>query len=253
MVINKDALSPGNTLIQACGDLTVINLPERTDRLDDFARQLHRIGLSLDHPRVHLFRAVRPSDPGPFPTIGARGCFLSHLEILRKALAEEVDSILLCEDDLNFSRDLPQRIAYLAAELEKQDWDILYGFTGENANGPTVDPQGQLVSLTAEQTFYCAHILAFRRRAIERLVPYLEDLLTRPAGDLAGGPMHVDGAYSWFRKDNPDLLILSIRPDIGYQRSSATDIAPRKLKDRLPGLRQIILVLRKVRNKVVTR
>jgi hypothetical protein len=63
----------------------VINLPARTDRKREMEEQLARIGLSFAHPRVSLFAAIRPHEPGGFDTIGARGCFSSHLEVLRDA------------------------------------------------------------------------------------------------------------------------------------------------------------------------
>lgn len=245
--------SPGDALVAACGNIVVINLPERQDRRDEFADQLHRIGLSFEHPHVHLFEAARPQEAGPFPTIGARGCFLSHLGVLRMALEQRAEKILICEDDLNFSRDFPHRAAYLTAEIEKQEWDILYGFTGEETAGPTVDTEQQLVILSSEQNFQCTHIIAFRQRALRKLVPYLEAMLARPAGDPAGGPMHVDGAYYWFRKDHPYLRALAIRPDIGFQRSSMTNVAAPSVKDHLPGLRQAIAFARKVRNWTVSR
>jgi glycosyl transferase family 25 len=238
----------GKALLAACGDMYVINLPERQDRRDEFAAQLARIGLSFDHPNVHLSEAVRPQEAGQFPSIGARGCFLSHLNVLRAALERGDDHILLCEDDLNFSRDLPRRATLLAAELGRQ-WDMFYGFTGADSVGPAIDSEGKLIALVPEQTFQCSHIIAFSRRAIQALVPYLEAMLSRPAGDPAGGPMHVDGAYHWFRKDHPEFRVLAARPDIGYQRSSMTNIAPITLKDRLFGLRHLVALLRKLRNR----
>lgn len=36
--------------------------------------------------------------------------------------------------------------------------------------------------------------------------------------------MHVDGAYSWFRKDHPFLRTLLADPELGYQRPSRSDI-----------------------------
>lgn len=249
----KHHCSAGDALITACGDIVVINLPERQDRRDEFTDQLHQIGLSFEHPHVHLFEAIRPQDAGPFPTVGARGCFLSHLGVLRNALEQGSEKVLLCEDDLNFSRDLPRRAAYLTAEIEKHEWDILYGFTGEGADGLAVDTEGQIITLSSDQDFQCSHIIAFRERAIKKLVPYLEAILERPAGDPAGGPMHVDGAYHWFRKAHPDLRILAIRPSIGFQRSSMTNISSLKAKDRLPVLRQIIAFSRRMRNRIVSR
>ncbi len=72
----------------------VINLKDRTDRRREMIEQLERVGWS-----AQFFPAVRPADAGTFPSIGARGCFLSHLALLKQATSGH---ILLMEDDLNF-------------------------------------------------------------------------------------------------------------------------------------------------------
>lgn len=249
----RSSHSVGDSLVSACGDMVVINLPSRRDRRYEFAEQLQQIGLSFDHPRVHLFDAVRPQEAGPFPTIGARGCFLSHLEILRSALEEGAEKILVCEDDLNFAHDIRQRSPYLMAEIERQDWDMLYGFAPAWVEAPTVDGEKQLLLLRPEDIFTCTHIIAFRRQAISLLVPYLEAILSRPAGDPAGGPMHVDGAYHWFRKAYPDLRVIAVRPGIGYQRASMTDVSRPGAIDRLPVVRQMAAFARRLRNRLHAR
>ena len=250
-----DALpdAAGEALLAACGDMVVINLPERADRRREVADQLRRIGLSFGHRRVRLLEAVRPPDAGAFPSVGARGCFLSHLGALRAALERGDEGLLLCEDDLNFAHDLPRRLPGLAAAIAAQDWDILYGFTGEGIDGPAMGADGQLIALSPEQRFPCTHVLAFRRPAIEGLVPYLEAMLARPAGDPDGGPMHVDGAYCRFRAARPDLRVLATRPAIGFQRSSRTSIAPLPVADRVPGLRAIAGAARRLRNRLTVR
>ena len=85
----------GRRLLDAFGSLYVINLPARTDRRRQFGQQLRRLGLSYASSAVNLFPAVRPDDPGGFPTLGTRGCFLSHLGVLATAAAANVDSIIV--------------------------------------------------------------------------------------------------------------------------------------------------------------
>ena len=244
---------PGEALLAACGDMMVINLPERRDRRTEFERQLRTIGLSLGHPQVRLCPATRPEAAGDFPSIGAHGCFLSHLSVLRQARDEGRTRIMICEDDLNFSRSLSRRAALLAAELSEQPWDIFYGFTNGGVRGTQLRPGGQLVRLAPDQSFECAHIIAFSARAIASLVPYLEAMLARPGGDPAGGPMHVDGAYAWFRRANPQLTVIAAHPDIGYQRASLTNISHQGAKDRTPGVRSVAALARKVKNLVTAR
>lgn len=238
----QGASTVGQKLIQTCGDMVVINLPHRTDRRAEFTAQLRRIGLSFNDPKVRLFAAVRPEAPGGFPSIGARGCFMSHLGVLREALATGADSVLICEDDLDFATDLHARVDRLVADLQTTPWDMLYGFPPDAIAGEPIVP------IPPERGITCTHILAFRRPAMEAAVACLEAMLTRPPGDPAGGPMHVDGAYNWMRKGNPQLRVLVANPAIGHQRASLTDIATLGWKDRLPVIRDLTQIARKLRN-----
>lgn len=236
----------GQAVLRSCGDIFVINLASRPDRLAEFDAQLARIGLGLGHPQVHRFDAVRPADPGQFESIGARGCFASHLGVLRQALGANAPMILICEDDLDFAPDVAARLAGLMAGLDAQPWDIFYGF---GPQGHTAAGAG-LAEIPADTAIRCTHMLALRHATIKALVPYLEAMMSRPAGHPEGGPMHVDGAYSWFRREHPHLRTLAAIPAIGVQRSSRTDIAPLSLKDRLPVLRNLVAQARRLRNRM---
>ena len=237
--------TPGASMVQALGPIRVINLPERRDRRRAFARQLSRVGLGYDDPGVTLVAAVRPSEPGGFPTVGARGCFLSHLEILRAAHEAGLDRVAICEDDLDFSEDFETRAPALFEALGEMDWDIFYGGFDAEAHGVATQPG--LVRLDSRQSVVCAHFMALRRPAIEALVPYLETMLRREPGDPAGGPMHVDGAYSHFRADHPEIATVAVTPTLGTQRPSRTDIHDLRWFDRLPIFREVTELLRRLR------
>src|ERR1700759_1624099 len=87
------------------------NLASRPDRRAQMRSQLRRVGLDPDAPPVTFFDAVRPDTAAGFPTLGARGCFLSHLGVLRDAHAAGHRRILVLEDDLNFADDFARRFA----------------------------------------------------------------------------------------------------------------------------------------------
>ena len=82
----------------------VINLAERADRREEMSEQLARVGLSFDDPSIELFEACRPQSAGDFPSIGARGCFLSHFGVIENAVSNGYDSILILEDDMDWTR-----------------------------------------------------------------------------------------------------------------------------------------------------
>jgi GR25 family glycosyltransferase involved in LPS biosynthesis len=74
----------------------VINLEHRTDRRRAMEKELSKIGWNAE-----FFPAIRPAEAADFPSIGARGCFLSHLAVLRRASETEARRLILVEDDVN--------------------------------------------------------------------------------------------------------------------------------------------------------
>jgi hypothetical protein len=211
----------------------VINLASRIDRYAQMAEQLASIGLSFDAPEVSLFPAVRPADAGGFPTVGARGCFLSHLEVLRQSVG--LRSVLIMEDDLNL-------VDGFEMPALDTDWGIFYGGAQHR-----LQPSGVLTEAPPGEMLVCAHFIAFNGSVIPRVVRYLEAILTRAPGDPVGGPMHVDGAYNRFRQDNPDVRTFIATPELGYQRASRTDIHALRWFDRLPLVRSLVQLVRDVR------
>jgi hypothetical protein len=83
--------------------------------------------------------------------------------------------------------------------------------------------------------------------AIAPIVAGLETILSRPAGHPLGGPMHVDGAYSTLRHQDPALVTYVHSPPFGYQRASRTDVGDLKWFDRVGMLAPLVGVARKLR------
>lgn len=236
---------PGEMLLDLFEEIYVINLPARTDRKTEIAEQLARLNLSLDHPRVHLFAAIRPAERGEFESIGARGCFESHLGVLTQAIASGAETFLILEDDANFSDDFEPRVAGLKAASDATGWDMWYGWN------PLIDPgdaAGDAIDILPSATsFYCSHFIGLRRKAAIRALAYLQAIAARPSGHPEGGAMHVDGAYAWFRKAHADVVtVYPVRP-VTYQRSSRTDIQALKWFDRIGVLAPVISTLRRVK------
>ncbi|MDB5809251.1 MAG: hypothetical protein JWN94_1373 [Betaproteobacteria bacterium] len=221
--------------------IRIINLAQRKDRRTEMAEQLARVGLSWDARGVERFDAVRPTDTAGFPSIGARGCFMSHLGILRAS--SEARNVLILEDDLNFALSIGG-LMEPALKALPPGWGIFYGGgkaeLGQNGSGVvTRAPAGTRIETT--------HFVAFNGPVIARAVSYLEAILKRPPGHPDGGPMHVDGAYSRFRADNPDIETWVAIPELGYQRPSRTDIHAQRWFDRAPVVRDAVAALRRLR------
>lgn len=234
-------------LLDYFDQLYVINLPSRTDRQKEMAEELSRIGLGFDHPQIKLFEAVRPSTAGAFPSIGAHGCFMSHLSVLSDAQEKGFARILIAEDDLNFTRDFSSRIDSLLQGLSETDWAIFYGgyrISSEVA----LNPAGGLALIPPQAGIQTTHFVCLQGPAISTAKDYLTAMLSREPGDPKGGPMHVDGAYTWFRRDHPDLVTIGACPELGYQRPSQSDIFLLGWKDKMPLINTCVKLLRKLKN-----
>ena len=222
--------------------IRIINLEDRSDRRREMAAELDRIGGWPANCR--FYDARRPADPGGFPSLGARGCFESHLGVLRAARDANVKSLLLLEDDLDFTRAARSELGVLLNELFGKPWDFFYGAHLLPANG-----RRGLHELPPEQAVLTASCLAFAGRTIAPLVDFLEGIMKRPPGSPDYGPMHVDGAYGLFRLMNPQFRTFAAFPTMGYQRSSPSDITPSNmLLDRSRMTRSIATLLRRAYN-----
>lgn len=220
----------------------IINLVDRPDRRKEMASQLARVGaMSGD---VSFFDAHRPSDSADFPSLGARGCFESQLSVLRDARDDALRSLLILEDDLDFSKDGQKRAHAIFAQLALEDWDFFYG-----AHVMPVRGRAGLLAIDPDQPVLTASCIAFSARVIAPLVDFLEAMLLRPAGSADFGPMHVDGAYTVFRMLHPQYRTFASFPSLGHQRSSPSDITPSNmLLDRWELTGPIGSLLRRSRN-----
>ena len=226
----------------------IINLPHRADRRKEVNYQLQLIGLSLDYPSMTLFPAVRPSDAGGFTSIGARGCFMSHLGVLKDAESNQYKRILILEDDVDFSEDFKDRFTMVLDILNKNKWSMFYGgydLCDEDVTGNVV------TSVSSEVAIQTCHFIGFQGDVIRKMIQHLESILTRPPGDPEGGPMHVDGAYNWYRRANPGDGTLIAVPELGHQRPSRTDIHDLRWYDKWFLLRDISQQLRAVKRKLL--
>jgi hypothetical protein len=203
----------------------VINLAERADRRGQMQAQLEKFGLSLVSDNVLLFPASRPTSAGDFPSIGAHGCFLSHVGVIEDAIARNAKSILILEDDCDFTEAPAVQIALQGLRALASEPGIFYGgFTAQTQpNHFIVD--GLLAIAEPSCPLGQAHCIGFKGDILPKLHTYLRSMYARPPGDALGGPMHVDGAYCWFRRENVALRTVCCIPNIAFQRPSHSDIA----------------------------
>lgn len=224
----------------------IINLPHRADRREEIDVQLKKVGLAINHSKVTLFNAIKPDEAGEFPSMGAKGCFLSHLGVLKDAQLKQFKQILIFEDDLDLNKNFIEQSEKVLLSLTKNDWDIFYG--DYRLFEAIVSDNNSTKMISAEFRLDTTNFLGIKNGVISSLVDYLEQMLARPSGHLLGGPMHVDGAYNWFRRDFPAYITIIATPKLGFQRSSDSDIADLSWKNKLPYIKFIKKLIKKIKN-----
>lgn len=174
--------------------------------------------------------------------------FMSHLAAIREAARDGVSSLVILEDDVLFARHAASRLAALPTMLGETDHWIVYGYPPEGKIEQ--QPRCGFVDVPPTEGISTTHMVGFSAAVLPRLTEYLDRMLVREPGSPDGGPMHVDGAYSWFRRAHPDIRTLACTPAVARQRSSRSDIAEKRWIDSVPGLRDVVSVAREVKSRL---
>jgi hypothetical protein len=225
----------------------IINISSRKDRRVETVEEFARNGFPFDHDKVSFFQAVTPTEDDGFPSVGARGCFMSHLGILEEAIRLDVKNILILEDDIQFSRRISQYGIQAIESLQGMEWDIAY--FGHPFEGDSNSPSWKAV----DQPIHLSHFYAVNGKCITRLRDFLLQILERPPGHPDGGPMHYDAALNTLIHSNKDVQAYYFTWNLGYQRPSRTDLHALSLFDRTPVLRDVMGMLRKLKARNLRR
>lgn len=136
-----------------------INLDERKDRLADLEKEWWKINF---HPE--RFSAIKNEN-------GAIGCYLSHLEILRRA-RDAYKNVLIFEDDVFFTdeHNCRKNIEDALDELYDIPWDI--GYFGGNILRPFFQTTKHWARLSQCQS---THAYFVNKNFLHSLVAFLEN------------------------------------------------------------------------------
>lgn len=235
-------------LIDYFDRLYIIHLPEREDRYAALKQELAGLGIDIKDSKVRIPYAPRPDDANQFRSRGVYGNFLSHLEILRESLQDNLSKVWILEDDAIFRRCLrkPNEQNKLVQQLENLDWGMCY------LGHPLTDelreyPQG-LVSFPG--FFKWAHCYCIHSSILPKLVEYLEETLINPPGHPRGGRMYIDGAFTLFRRLHPEVNCLVSNPNLSTQKGSVSSLAGGQWYDRLNVTRLLATGARGVRDEI---
>jgi hypothetical protein len=174
----------------------VISLAQRSERRERLLRNLEECGLKDD---FEWFEAIDGSKleapPGWASGAGGWGCLLSHLEILRKAIADDVRSILILEDDVCFSRHTHE---WLPAFMDAvpSDWHQMY-LGGQHLLAPHAT-ENPLVWIP--ENINRTHAYAVTKAGAVRLLRFLSSLelyTTEPGWHIDHGLGHGHFTQRW--------------------------------------------------------
>jgi GR25 family glycosyltransferase involved in LPS biosynthesis len=190
---------------------------------------------------ISYFDACQFDDADGFPNKGVRGCFNSHLTLLRKC-ARSVHPALIMEDDVFFQTDALAAASTLAVDLQTVEWDIVY--FGSTTTGIRTHSGFAHYASTIDGS----HCRAIKPHIAARLAGYMTERLTRPHGDPKGGKGHMDAAINDFRLMDPAIKTYVVHPRIALQFASRTDLGTDKWWDRMTLMRPAVEFARQMKS-----
>jgi hypothetical protein len=122
----EDACSTNKIL---CDNIFIINLPRRTDRLENMKKLMDSVGINeyriisgLDGQSPDIINQYVKLEKNNIPTSGHYGCLLSHIKAIEIAKKKNLTSVLILEDDILLEDNFISRIN----KLQVPEWDIIY-------------------------------------------------------------------------------------------------------------------------------
>jgi hypothetical protein len=151
--------------------VAVVNLARRPERM---ARFWQSLGQDWPFQTPARFEAIDgttvPAPPDWQQGAGAWGCMLSHRQLIRSAIADNLDSILILEDDAvpvtSFSGKVTQFLDHVPA-----DWDCLM-LGGQHLTRPEPVAPGVVRCTSTNRT----HAFAVRRTMMPGLLRFWESV-----------------------------------------------------------------------------
>jgi glycosyl transferase family 25 len=242
--VNNLPTAAGRALLGTFEATRIINLKAREDRRREITSEFRRLGINLDSEKVRFHEAARFAEAAPFPSLGAKGCYYSHLAVLEEARANNFENILVLEDDCDFIGDIESKFLRATEELRGKEWDFFFGGHEDVACDENSHAIQQIKSGTWVRG---THFVAFSKKAIDAIVPYLQKEIQHLAADPVGGARGIDAAYTHFGREFPEFRYFIAWPKLAYQRPSRTDVQEPSAFDRMPLINSMIVPARKLK------
>lgn len=187
-----------------------INLDHRTDRRAKMDKMLYDMNVDFERvPGVYYDLKELFNIGGPYTHIlgryklgqfvenerchtrvrGVIGCFMSHLEVYKKALESDHGDFLILEDDVTFRKDIFNLINKKKIYLRKHNWDLYRSIwktqriNGKRANhysDPVKVDTNHYLSAFKDKTkknnnwYGGSHFTYVNREKVEKIINYLD-------------------------------------------------------------------------------
>jgi hypothetical protein len=175
-------------------------------------------------PHVEVVPGVRPADQGPMFSRGEWGCYLSHVECLRRAAERSPDEMtFILEDDVLLVAPL-ERLTRSYDVAAARPWDFLHLGHAHNTVFRDWDPRVMAADLLPVRgVLYGMFGYCVRSTRLPECIEFLERLPHRDP--LDGGGVGIDGAYCEMTWADPTLVRLAV---------------PRSLFQPVPGIKSTL-------------
>lgn len=146
----------------------LINLKKRTDRLENFKKQVKEFDLG----NFSVFEAVDGKRIKKKPTNllsdGEIGVIMSNLEIFKKCKEKKYKEIIIIEDDCFFTEKIKKIDEYIS--LVPSDWDMIYFGANHNKHIGEVEPKIVNDKILKLHNSYSAHFVIFKNTVFDEII-----------------------------------------------------------------------------------
>ena len=186
-----------------CG-LYYINLDHRTDRLAQIESELDKMGWREASQRI----------PGVLHPIRGVGCGMAHIHALEKAMESGYESVLILEDDFEFTQT--KETVHAAMEsIRHLQYDVVMLAANLHSYWETTDPRFQRVYKATTASGYLVS-----RNAMPLLKQNMEDNMELLKVTQLGEIFEIDQGWSRLQQTGTWYCL---HPKLGRQRESYSD------------------------------
>jgi GR25 family glycosyltransferase involved in LPS biosynthesis len=146
----------------------LINLKKRTDRLENFKKQVEKFDLG----EFEIFEAVDGTKlnnvQSKLLSRGEIGIIMSNIEIFKKAKEKNYKEIIIIEDDCYFTEEMKNIYDYIS--LIPSDWDMIYFGGNHNLHVGEQPPKIVNDKIIKLHNSYSAHFVIIKSNLFEEII-----------------------------------------------------------------------------------